>query len=336
MKLSSDRARELMNRFGSCRILVVGDLMLDRYVSGRVERISPEAPVPIVHVSSERSVPGGACNVGLNIQALGGHSELCGVVGTCAHGDELLKHLLDAGVGASAVLRDPTMETIVKTRIVSGRHQMLRVDRESSDLTEIMAGEAFNQKLTAGLENITGVILEDYGKGVLTAEVAKRVLAHSRALSIPSGYDPKDNHELDVRGITFATPNRNEAFMVSGVKDKTPDADPVSDSSLHEVMKRLCSLWEPENLLITLGAQGMWIHESKGGSTHLNTRAREVFDVSGAGDTVIATAMLALSAGATFVEAAELANVAAGIVVAKLGTATTTCEEILAAMEQQP
>ncbi|WFB35063.1 PfkB family carbohydrate kinase [Kiritimatiellota bacterium B12222] len=336
MTLRPERARELMKNFDRCRLLVVGDLMLDRYVSGNVERISPEAPVPVLHVTSERSVPGGACNVGLNIQALGGHSELCGLVGTCAHGQELLAHLDKAGVGTSSVLRDPAMETIVKTRIVTDRQQMLRVDRESTDITEIVKSTAFASLLAGALVDVDGVVLEDYGKGVLQQEVVSQVLSYSRAKGIPSGFDPKDNHELDVRGITFATPNRKEAFTVAGVRDRRPDLCPTEDTYLHQAMDKLCALWEPENLLITLGAQGMWIREKDGGSTHLSTRAREVFDVSGAGDTVIATTMLALSAGACFVEAAELANVAAGIVVGKLGTATTTQEEILAALEDQP
>jgi D-glycero-beta-D-manno-heptose-7-phosphate kinase len=333
MRLTVQRARNLLDRFQDCRILVVGDLMLDRYVTGRVERISPEAPVPVLHVTGERSVPGGACNVGLNIQALGGQSELCGVVGTCVHGTELMKHLLSAGVGTKGVLQDPEMSTIVKTRIVSDRQQMLRVDRESTDIRELIASDRFAQKLCDSLQGINGVILEDYGKGVLQQEVVSKVLAFSRQAGIPSGYDPKDNHELDVRGIRFATPNRKEAFTVAGIRDRTPDADPGKDLHLHEATEALCRLWEPENLLITLGPQGMWIREKNGSSTHLPTRAREVFDVSGAGDTVIATAMLALSVGASFVEASELANVAAGVVVAKLGTATTTKEEILDALE---
>jgi len=334
MTLSRERARDIMDRFPQCRLLVVGDLMLDRYVHGRVERISPEAPVPVVHVTSERSVPGGACNVGLNIQALGGSSELCGLVGTCGHASELLEHLETAGVGVGSVLQVPEMKTIVKTRVVSDRHQMLRVDRESTDVERLVNSADFKRKLTTGMQGIQGVILEDYGKGVLQPAFVREALDYCRKHGVPSGYDPKENHELNVRGVTFATPNRKEAFTVAGLRDKTPDAAPSRDEHLHAAMKALCALWEPEHLLITLGAQGMWIHEHKGGDTHLSTVAREVFDVSGAGDTVIATAMLALSAGARFVEAAELANVAAGIVVGKFGTATTSREEILAEMER--
>jgi D-beta-D-heptose 7-phosphate kinase/D-beta-D-heptose 1-phosphate adenosyltransferase len=325
-----------MGRFHECRLLVVGDLMLDRYVTGRVDRISPEAPVPVVQVLSERSVPGGACNVGLNIQALGGHSRVCGVVGTCAYGDELLGHLELAGVDVSAVLRDPGIATIVKTRVVADRQQMLRVDRERTDISDWVEAAPFYERLLRGMEGMTGVILEDYGKGVLQPGVVKRVLDACTQSGIPTGYDPKDNHELDVRGITFATPNRKEAFTVAGLRDRTPEAEPLADLDLTKAAEALYRLWEPEHLLITLGPQGMLLKEAQAAPQHLTTRAREVFDVSGAGDTVVATTMLALASGGSFVEAAELANVAAGLVVAKLGTATTSQDEILSALEFLP
>lgn len=310
--------------------------MLDRYIHGQVDRISPEAPVPVVKVLRERSVPGGACNVALNIQALGGHAELCGAAGTCAMGDELLGHLHRAGVGTDAVFRDASMTTVVKTRILADRQQMLRVDREVPDFADLMDEPRFVSGLATVLDRVQGVVLEDYGKGVLRQSVVSKVLECARALGMPSGYDPKDNHELDVRGVTFATPNRKEAFHVAGVRDKTPDADPLTDDSLRKASSTLQNLWEPEHLAITLGPQGMYLVSGEAPPEHVSTRAREVFDVSGAGDTVIATILLALCAGASFREAAELANAAAGIVVAKLGTATTTPEEILNALEEIP
>jgi D-beta-D-heptose 7-phosphate kinase/D-beta-D-heptose 1-phosphate adenosyltransferase len=332
--LSLERARELMMSFGDRQLLVVGDLMLDRYVQGRVDRISPEAPVPIVKVESERSVPGGACNVGLNINSLGGSSRICGLVGTCGMGDELMDHLQSSGVDVSAVLRDPGVTTIVKTRIVSDRQQMLRVDREKPDMDQWVHTEAFQKKLALGMQGIHAGILEDYGKGVLQPAVVKQVLDYCRPLNIPTGYDPKDNHELDVRGIRVATPNRKEAFTVAGMQDRDSESAPLQNAPLLRAAERLCEVWEPQNLMVTLGPQGMLLKSEGSAPRHVSTRAREVFDVSGAGDTVIATTMLALAAGATFLEAAELANIAAGIVVAKLGTATVTCEEILAAMEE--
>lgn len=334
MSLRLSRARELLGRFSECRILVVGDLMLDRYVHGQVDRISPEAPVPVVKVVREHSVPGGACNVALNVQALGGHAEVCGAVGTCGLGDELLGHLQRAGVGTEAVLRDAGVTTVVKTRILADRQQMLRVDREENGLGGLMEDAGFLAGLERVLEGVGGVILEDYGKGVLQQSVVTRVLERAGARGMPSGYDPKDNHELDVRGVTFATPNRKEAFHVAGVRDLTPEADPLEDEYLREAAERLRALWAPEHLAVTLGPQGMLLRSGGAGAEHVPTRAREVFDVSGAGDTVIATMMMGLCVGASFREAAELANAAAGIVVAKLGTATTTPEEILAALEE--
>jgi rfaE bifunctional protein kinase chain/domain len=336
MKLSFPRAKELLSRFHDLEISVVGDLMLDRYIHGQVDRISPEAPVPVVKVLREHSVPGGACNVALNIQALGGNARVCGVIGTCTLGQELLDHLRKAGVNVRAVLPDPRMTTIVKTRILAERQQMLRVDRENTDMEVVVDSDAFSQALASALDSVQGVILEDYGKGVLRQSVVSRVLAAAKSAGIPSGYDPKDNHELDVRGVTFATPNRKEAFHVAGVRDRSPDHPPLEDSNLLAAARRLRELWEPEHLMITLGPQGMLLLSGESPPVHANTRAREVFDVSGAGDTVIATATLALAAGASFREAAELANAAAGIVVAKLGTATTTPDELLAALETAP
>lgn len=333
MNLTSKRAQELMNRFPDLTLLVVGDLMLDRYVRGRVDRISPEAPVPVVRVESEHSVPGGACNVGLNIQALGGRSNVCGLTGDCPRADELAAQLEAAGVDTTAVLREERTSTIVKTRIVSDRQQMLRVDRENANMSDFVETPAFLEKLDGGIKGVHGVVMEDYGKGVLRQCVVDRVRAGCRAAGIPSGYDPKDNHELDVRGVTFATPNRKEAFTVSGARDRDDSREPLEDPDLLSAADRLMRAWEPEHLMITLGPQGMLLKSGDGAATHVSTRAREVFDVSGAGDTVIAATMLALAAGASFREAAELANVAAGIVVGKLGTATTSPEEILDAME---
>ena len=308
--------------------------MLDRYVHGQVDRISPEAPVPVVKVLRERSVPGGACNVALNIQALGGHAELSGAIGTCGMGDELLGHLHRAGVGTEGVYRADDITTVVKTRILADRQQMLRVDHEAADLIDLMSVPEFAGRLDRVMAKVHGVVLEDYGKGVLRQSVVSQVLEQARARGVPSGFDPKDNHELDVRGVTFATPNRKEAFHVAGLRDRTPEADPLQDVHLGLVSERLRDLWAPEHLAITLGPQGMLLKSGDGDAQHVSTRAREVFDVSGAGDTVIATILMALCVGATFREAAELANAAAGIVVAKLGTATTTPDELLAALAE--
>lgn len=334
--LSPTRARELLNRFPDLRLLVVGDLMLDRYVYGEVERISPEAPVPVVRVTREFAVPGGACNVALNIRALGGGSTLCGVVGTCGHGAHLLRELGTAGVDTSRVFRHEGTTTIVKTRVLADRQQMLRVDRETPGLDGVVDSPPFLNLLAEASADIHGLVLEDYGKGVLTQPVVSRVLENAKTRGIPTGYDPKDNHDLDVRGVTFATPNRKEAFHVAGLKDRNPGIPPLEDPDLLRAAATLRDMWGPEHLMVTLGPQGMLLLSGEASPIHVPTRAREVFDVSGAGDTVIATTMLALAAGANFPEAAALANAAAGIVVGKLGTAVTSPGELLAALEAMP
>lgn len=333
MKLTAQRASELLHAFSTCHVLVIGDLMLDRYVSGRVERISPEAPVPVLHATGERSVPGGACNVALNITALGGHSGICGATGEDREGGVLLEHLESFGVDVSCVLRSSEIQTVVKTRYVSDRHQLLRVDQEDPAQISSLPVEKLLAVLEPGIKKADGVILEDYGKGLLRQDLVSQVLASCEESGIPTGYDPKENHELDVKGITFATPNRNETFRMANVADRTPDEDPLQDACLLQASNTLVDLWQPEHLLMTLGPQGMLLNNAEHENLLIPTRAREVFDVSGAGDTVIATVLLALSAGADFVEAAELANIAAGLVVAKLGTATTSPEEILKAIE---
>lgn len=334
MKLTLSRASDLLSGFADCDLLVVGDLMLDRYVSGTVERISPEAPVPILHAQHERSVPGGACNVALNIQALGGSSRISGITGSDAEGQRLLDHLNSVGVNTSAVVSTPDIQTVVKTRFVSDRHQLLRVDQEDPAAMEALPQDALLEALKEGMAAADGVILEDYGKGLLQQNIVSHLLTWSQEKSIPSGYDPKDNHELDVKGITFATPNRKETFQVANIADRTPGADPLEDTHLLRASNTLVDLWQPKHLLMTLGPQGMLLNNAGHQNLHLPTRAREVFDVSGAGDTVIATVLLALAAGGDFVEAAELANIAAGLVVAKLGTATTSPAEILQAFEE--
>lgn len=314
------------------RILVVGDLMLDRYILGNVSRISPEAPVPVVHVDDERAVPGGASNVALNIASLGATGSVAGMAGMDAAGDELLTALNQRGILTTAVLRESRHRTTVKTRIIAERQQVVRVDWEDAYDYSGDSFDRFRDLLATEIAASDGVILEDYGKGVLQPAVAQAVVALAGGRGIPVGLDPKDNHELGVKGITLATPNRKEAFLAAGLPEARPVDPPLSDVRLLKVGDRLMDQLQPAMLLITLGAQGMLMMAANEVPVHVPTRAREVFDVSGAGDTVIATCLLALAAGATHVEAAELANYAAGIVVGKLGTATCTPDELLKAL----
>lgn len=333
MTINRARARRLLARFSEQRVLVVGDLMLDHYIHGNVSRISPEAPVPVLHVSRERSVPGGASNVASNVRAMGGAAEVAGAVGRDVHGRTLTRLLAREGVGVEAVMGLAQVPTTVKTRVVADRQQVVRVDWEKHlqfndrQMTEFCARLA---RLTA---RVSAVVIEDYSKGVVQQPVIDAVVKVAGRRGIPVGLDPKDNYDLDVRGITLAKPNRKEAFAHAGIKDLGAGDDPLRDKSLLKVADTLMEKWQPKMLMITLGAQGMLLAGEGKAPRHVPTQAREVYDLSGAGDTVIATCMLALAAGAHFDEAAGLANYAAGVVVGKLGTATCTRDELLAYME---
>ncbi|MCX7819631.1 MAG: PfkB family carbohydrate kinase [Kiritimatiellae bacterium] len=333
MALTIRRAEELVARFPRLRIAVVGDLMLDRYIEGEVERISPEAPVPVVRVRAERAVPGGASNVAANLRAMGARAVLCGRVGTDAAGQELLRQLQAAGIETDGVCAESDTLTTVKTRVLAERQQVCRVDHERllewdrRRLAEACA------RVSRSVRAADGLIVEDYGKGYVVQAVVDAALREAGARRIPAGLDPKENRELRVRGFTVATPNRREAFAAVGLRDPGAAAVPLEDRPLLAAARALRRRWAPDHLLVTLGPQGMLLLAS-GRPVHIPTRAIEVYDVSGAGDTVIAVDVLALAAGAQPAEAAELANYAAGVVVAKLGTATCTPAELLRHMRE--
>ena len=329
MNITRKRAAQLLKKFARRRVLVVGDLMLDRYVYGSVTRISPEAPVPVVKVVRETSMPGGASNVAGNIRALGGQAAVAGMIGKDAAGVELRWLLTHAGVDVECAMMFAGAGTIVKERIIAERQQVVRVDFERSATWSPRQSEKFLALLALELDRADGVIIEDYGKGAVTQAVVDLVLAKAAKRGLPVGLDPKDGHELAFQGITVATPNRKEAFAIAGVVDPGAKVDPLADKALRRTGEILMAKWAAENLAITLGAQGMYLLSRGQAPRHVPTRAREVFDVSGAGDTVIAACVTALAAGAKFIEAAELANVAAGVVVGKLGTASCAPEELL-------
>jgi rfaE bifunctional protein kinase chain/domain len=332
MTLPIDRVRTILGGFSRQRVLVVGDLMLDRYIYGSVRRISPEAPVPVVEVSDEKNMPGGASNVAWNIQRLGGQAVAAGILGQDAAAADLRELLSRGGVSVEASLDAPYARTTVKTRIIAERQQVVRVDWDArADIPDAVVDE-FCGRVEKEVPRCAGVVIEDYGKGVVNQVVVDRVIRAARAAGIPTGFDPKENHELDMAGITVATPNRKEAFSIAQLPDSRPHPHPLEDARLLQAGRKLMEKWGPELLIITLGPLGMLLMSGADAPRHVPTRAREVFDVSGAGDTVIAVAVLALAAGASHLEAAELANYAAGVVVGKLGTATCTQEELLAYM----
>lgn len=327
--ISQDRARELLGCFGDTRILVVGDIMLDRYVTGHVSRISPEAPVPVVCVTDEYSRPGGAANVAKNIVSFGGQVQLAGVAGVDRDGDELVGMLSDAGVGTEGIVRSNLDRTTVKTRVLADRQQIVRVDRERENGADKKAEEQLCALLPGMIKGVDGVIIEDYGKGAVTQELMDIVTASAKEAGVPVGMDPKFGHDLRVDGIKLATPNYREACSAAGMADKELSDDVKSRDAVLTAGEILLKLWNAQMLLITLGPKGMCMLTRGNEPQFIPTRAREVFDVSGAGDTVISAAMLALAAGADDYEAASMANYAAGVVVAKVGTATCSPEELL-------
>ena len=329
MGISRKRAAALLGKFARRRVLVVGDLMLDRFVYGSVTRISPEAPVPVVRVVRETCMPGGASNVACNVRALGGKAAVAGMIGKDAAGVELRWLLTHADVDVECAMMFAGAGTVVKERVIAERQQVVRVDYERPTAWSPRQSEKFLALLALELNKADGVVVEDYGKGAVTQAVADLVLKTAARRRIPVGLDPKDGHDLNLRGITVATPNRKEAFAIAGLADPGAKENPLADKALRKAAEILMEKWAAENLAITLGPHGMFLASRGKPARHVPTRAREVFDVSGAGDTVIAACVTALAAGANFLEAAELANVAAGVVVGKLGTASCTPEELL-------
>ena len=304
--------------------------MLDRYIYGSVARISPEAPVPVVEVKDERNMPGGAANVAKNIRVLGGQAVLGGLTGKDQSGTELLAVLTKAGVTTTGIVRLPGVCTTVKTRILAERQQVVRVDWEKTPKLNAATQVKLCRTIAKLAQNASGIIIEDYNKGVISQPVIDAVMKTAQRTGVPVGLDPKRNINLKIRGLTVATPNRKEAFDIAHVPESEPAPNPLRDQPLLYVAKRLLDMWEPRFIIITLGAQGMLVMSNRDRRPiHVPTRAREVFDVSGAGDTVIATTVLALAAGAAPFEAAELANCAAGVVVGKIGTATCSATELL-------
>lgn len=332
MNITRKRVVALLDAFKRQRILVVGDLMLDRFVYGHVTRISPEAPVPVVRVSRETSMPGGASNVACNIRTLGASASIAGLLGKDPEGVELRWLLREAGAETECALMFAGARTIVKERIIAEQQQVVRVDFEKPAEWTPRQQEKFLAMLALELEKADGVIIEDYGKGAIAQPVVDLILATAAKRGIPVGLDPKEGRELDIRGITVATPNRKEALAIAGIPEPGVRENPLTDKTLLRAGAILMEKWEAKHLAITLGPQGVLLLTAGRPPLHVHTRAREVYDVSGAGDTVIAACVTALAAGATFGEAVQLANIAAGVVVGKLGTASCTPEELLASM----
>jgi len=334
--LSASRARQILVRARQQQILVVGDAMLDHFVQGSVGRISPEAPVPVLDFESESFMPGGAANVARNLTALQVRTELIGAVGRDAAGAQL-KHLLgEHRIGCRGLIADATRTTSVKTRVVAHKQQVVRIDRESHAELKPALSSRLLRTLETMIPRSAAVIVGDYGKGVVTQPLLDELKQICRAHGVWLSMDPKPVHRLDLSGLSLITPNRKEAFEMAGLADETRQSRPLKDPSLLRVADYLLRTLRPAVLLITLGELGMLLCQHGKKPFHIPTVARDVFDVSGAGDTVIATFTLAIAAGASPVEAAIISNHAAGIVVGKTGTATTAPAELLASFPRLP
>ena len=314
------------------RILTAGDLMLDEFIWGKVSRISPEAPVPVVAVDRETSYPGGAANVARNLHEFTANTSVFGLAGEDAAGARLRDLLAAGGIGMEGVV-NRAGPTTVKTRIIARTQQVVRVDRELVEPAGPAQRKALLAALDAALPQADGVILEDYGKGFFDEEMSGEIIRRARAAGCVVAVDPNPGNPLAWHGATVVKPNRHEAFAAAGLPWSEPASHPLEDKQLLTAGETLLAKWEADQLLITLSELGMLLLTKEGGRHHTPTRAREVFDVSGAGDTAIALYTLALCSGATPVEASEIANHASGVVVGKLGTATLTPAELLASFE---
>lgn len=324
-----------LERFARCRILVIGDVMLDHFIWGGVRRISPEAPVPVVEVTKETWYPGGAANVARNVAPFRASVSIMGRVGSDTQATMLRALMLEEGVNCAPLLVSRTVPTISKARVIARQQQIVRVDREKIEkLTQTELREV-EEKLLALSRDIDAVIIEDYGKGFVTEALMKSVTQIAQEANLLVTVDPSPRNPLRWSGVNLVKPNRSEAFAAAGIEDLHDMTPPEENTQLLEVGTRLLEKWDVPMILITLGEQGMMLFQRGEEPHHIPTRAREVFDVSGAGDTAIAVLTMALASEMNPVQAAEAANYASGIVVGKLGTATLTPEELLAACGQK-
>lgn len=316
--------RRLVGNFNRARVLVIGDLMLDEFIWGKVARISPEAPVPVVWVNSESFMPGGAANVANNIHALGAKVYLCGVIGSDDRGRLLVDDLRRKNIDVEGIIVDSERPTTLKTRVIAHSQQVVRIDREKLDAVDDNIVDQITTFVNEKINEIDALIIEDYGKGLICPRLLQEVIAvaqkHKKIITV----DPKENHFAYYQGVTLITPNHHEAGRAVRREIKT-------EKDLEEAGNTLLNQQNAQAVLITLGENGMRLFERKntGKSIYIPTLAQKVFDVSGAGDTVIATATVALACQGSMLDAASIANYAAGIVVGKVGVAVATQEELL-------
>jgi D-beta-D-heptose 7-phosphate kinase/D-beta-D-heptose 1-phosphate adenosyltransferase len=322
MSISTSKAKALLKRIAGLKVLVIGDLMLDHYIWGDATRISPEAPVPVIDIARDEWRAGGAANVALNIAGLGASSTVFGFIGDDEAGAKLRGILDESGV--KAVATPGTGMTILKTRVMVQHQQLCRLDRESTPPSYAVASKAAAALLAKAIKACDAVILSDYAKGLVDDPLVSQVTRIAREEGKFIALDPKPKHQLSFSGLDLITPNKREALQLAGMEGVHGAAFPAE-----AVCARLHEKFGTKNVVVTLGEEGMLLSSNGRVLKTIPTAAREIYDVSGAGDTALAALVLALTSGAGLEEAAHFANAAAGVVVAKLGTATVSPGELL-------
>ncbi len=321
----SETILDFLDRSARPRILVAGDLILDRYVWGQVKRISPEAPIQILHVQSEEHRLGGAGNVARNLAAMGAQVSVCGFVGDDSHGRDLLAELGDLGITTDAVPRLDDRPTVVKTRLIASKQQVLRVDHEQVIPLREDVEHRLVQQLETAAHEVDAILLSDYAKGALAPAIIEAAIQAGRRREIPVLVDPKGHDYSRYRGAAAITPNRAEASAAVGYELDL-------DSDLEKAAVQLLESLELQAIVITLGPDGMYLRERSGTGIRIPTKAKMVYDVTGAGDTAIALMTLGRAGGLAWPEAVALANAAAGVVVGKVGATAVTPAELRAAV----
>ncbi len=319
--IPSRQLKTYLRRFSGTKILVLGDLILDHYIWGTVNRVSPEAPVPVVHVSSESYRLGGAANVYHNIVTLGGQAELCGVIGNDSYGKQIVEDIRKGSKPSPGIFIDSSRPTIKKTRVIAHNQQIVRYDVEQRDHVSKAIERKIIKHVGTRMADLSCIVISDYAKGLITEELMAQVRTLANQYGVPIIVDPKVEHMSYYAGVTVITPNYLEAKQGAGYL-------PTQDIPIQQIGNALQKRLECQAVVVTRGEEGMSIFERNGRSWTIPAVARQVYDVTGAGDTVVSTLALALSAKASIADAAVLANHAAGIVVGMVGTATVTRSQL--------
>ncbi|RKX28481.1 MAG: D-glycero-beta-D-manno-heptose-7-phosphate kinase [Candidatus Zixiibacteriota bacterium] len=317
MTLDPERFNSIISKIGHAKVMILGDIMLDEYLFGSVNRISPEAPVPVVEIASDRVLLGGAANVAANIRALGNVPILVGTVGEDEAASKLARLLRQHDISGDFCIDDSSRQTTIKTRVMANSQQIVRADREDRQEIDTNIEERIFNRILSISDEIDAVIISDYGKGVVTASLLEKVIGVCERKNIFVGVDPHESRFSNYRQVSLITPNHHEAGFAYGRRISSP-------ADLDEVGRGLLKQLKLRSILITRGADGMSLYQTEEKPTHIPTFARRVFDVTGAGDTVIALFVSAVCTGANLTESAIIANAGAGLSVAEVGTASVT------------